>query len=225
MLFALGGDHLKKKKILFSAILSLLLVAVIGIGVTFALLRINTNTAKNDITFGDISVKLTEPEWDKLNDDAKIVYPGKSVTKDPIVTNTSSCNEFVYLEVKVPRATVRLVTNGAGTSSDSVSDFQTVDLFTYTLNSGWIELTDKTVSDDDYSTYIYAYTSPVAPNDSTPSLFDEITFANIVEADVEMNTIESISITAMAIQSDYLTSEGEIDAKAGYELYIEYKDK
>lgn len=202
--------------------------------ITTALLRINTNPKRNNVAVGEgISIQLIETEWDKLTENGKTVYvcPSQQISKDPKVKNTSSeCNVYVYLQVKVPRAEIRLFKENAKTleDPDAILDKQWTDLFLYKINDGWILVqSEPGNSGDDYSTYIYAYTSSVEPNDSTTTLFDKVIFTDMLEGEIESDTVENIQVTAMAIQSDYINLNGDTEAKKlknGYALYLRDKN-
>ena len=62
-------------------------------------------SAANEFIVGNVSVDLTEPGWNP--DDGTALTPNKTVKKDPQVTNTGSNDAFVFLQVKVPTASVK----------------------------------------------------------------------------------------------------------------------
>lgn len=222
-----------KKKYIFSVVLSLVLLLIINVTITTALLRIKTNSKRNGVAVGEgISIQLVETEWDKLIEDGKTVYvsPSQQISKDPKVKNTSSeCNVYAYLQVKVPRAEIRLFEENAKTleDPDTILEKQWTDLFTYSINDGWILVQSEKGGDGDvYSTYIYAYTSPVTPNDSTVTLFDKVVFTDMLEGEIESDTVENIQVTAMAIQADYMELNGDTETEKflnGYTLYLRDK--
>ena len=80
-----------------------------ALGITQALLVKNTEQRANNFTFGNIKIDMTEPEWEKLTPDKKVVYPDRVVKKDPQVQNTGNTALYAYIEVKTPRALVRTV--------------------------------------------------------------------------------------------------------------------
>lgn len=68
--------------------------------------------------------------------------PNKTVKKDPQVTNTGSNDAFVFLQVKVPTASVK-----TAAADGSLQDSRKQDLFHYTVNSGW-KLVDQSEETD-----------------------------------------------------------------------------
>jgi len=89
-----------------------------------------SGSAANEFIVGNVSVDLTEPGWNP--DDGTALTPNKTVKKDPQVTNTGSNDAFVFLQVKVPTASVK-----TAAADGSLQDSRKQDLFHYTVNSGW----------------------------------------------------------------------------------------
>ena len=186
-------------------ILSVLLVASISLGVTLAFFVKETERRANHVTFGNLSIQLTEPEWDKLEADDKITYPGRKIAKDPQVTNTGGTDAYLYLEVGIPRGDIRIVENG------TVTEKPNADLFTFTVNEGWelVSESGKGSEDDPYSIYIYAYTAAaVEPNKTTPPLFEHVAYVDALEGQPAMDTKLEIRISATGIQAGYLNESG-----------------
>lgn len=82
-----------KKLIVVIAALSVLLCCVVG--GTLAYLRAQTDPVTNTFTYGDINITLTESN----NLDLKMI-PGRTITKDPVVT-VDPTSEACYLFVKI----------------------------------------------------------------------------------------------------------------------------
>jgi hypothetical protein len=187
-------------------ILSVLLVASISLGVTLAFFVKETERRANHITFGNLSIQLTEAEWEKLGPDDKITYPGRKIAKDPQVTNTGGTDAYLYLEVGVPRGDIRIVENG------TVTEKSNADLFTFTVNKGWELAPDfsKVSEDGQYSIYIYAYTAAaVEPNGTPPPLFDHVAYVDALEGQPSMGSTLEIRISATGIQAGYLNESGD----------------
>lgn len=73
---------MKRKHII--ALCALTAAAVLGAAAgTGAYLTHRTAETVNTFAVGRLEAELTEPEWDKLPDEAKVLYPGKTVAKDP----------------------------------------------------------------------------------------------------------------------------------------------
>ncbi len=201
-----------KKRILIVVALLLLLTAFSAVGFSLAVLTQHTENRANNFTFGNVDIDLKEPEWDKLKPEDKVVYPGRTIVKDPYIENTGAHDLYAYIEVSVPKKTVRTVeTNAEG--KEVISAAAPRKLFSFELNVGWTCI--KTTDSSDYVTYLYAYTAKVlAPGESTNTLFDSVTYINMLEGEIPMDTVLEMPVNAYAIQSGYLNEQGEtIEAK------------
>lgn len=181
-------------------ILSLMLVAcltVAGVSAYFT----DADTATNTFTIGKISLDLQEPHWDP--DDARDLTPLKEITKDPQIKNDGVNPEYVFLEVVVPYANV--VTANADGTRNAAAD---TELFFYTVNSGWTEIgTPRKDAAAGTVTHLYAYGSnsamtALAKDAITPTLFDSVTFANVVEDQMLEESTQNIVINAYGIQTE-----------------------
>lgn len=112
-----------KKLVVFLLALTLLLGCAIG--GTIAYLTAVTPKVSNTFTTSDINITLTESEGLNLK-----MVPGKSITKDPVITVTKG-SEACYLFVKVEAA------NGVALAGQSTE----ADYITYSMADGWIPLT------------------------------------------------------------------------------------
>ena len=143
---------MKKKKTILAALVLLLVVAVGGAIAYFT----DTDTKTNTFTIGNVDISLTEDGWDALadanNNDipdvAEDMMPGESVTKDPTINNLSTKNPaYVFAKVEVPCTTIV----APATTSE--------ELFTYTTNAGWTELSSAAVActSGGTATHVYYY--------------------------------------------------------------------
>lgn len=83
-----------------TAVLSIILVAVIILGATLAYLFSKTDPVENVFTFADnIKAELDEPNWDP--DEALNLTPDKTLLKDPQITNTSENGIVEYAAIKL----------------------------------------------------------------------------------------------------------------------------
>lgn len=167
----------------------------------------------NQFTVGKIQIELTEPHW-KPEENTTIV-PGQKISKDPQITNKGINDAFVYMEVSVPIRNV-LTAQPDGTKKDRAE----TELFTYTVNNQWTKLSEK--SQKDYNVYTYVYNHILNPEKTTPALFETVTFANLVEGQLEEQEI-SIPVRAFAIQSDNTGDDKTTvleQATAAYQKYV-----
>lgn len=92
------------KKSLITMIVTLALVAVVGVGATLAYLTSTTGTVTNTFTVGKVAISLTETSKDgkenttKTGFDYENVLPGSTYDKEPVVTvadDSEDCWVFV----------------------------------------------------------------------------------------------------------------------------------
>ena len=186
-----------------------LIVVMAALGITQALLVKNTEQRANNFTFGNIKIDMTEPEWEKLTPDKKVVYPDRVVKKDPQVQNTGNTALYAYIEVKTPRALVRTVSEDGMV----INDKQWQDLFTYDVKEGWSCIQETISSDNTYTVRTYAYTKGILnPEESTGTLFDEVKYANVLEGELAKGTVLEMPVAAYAVQAEYLdVSAGNVE--------------
>ena len=191
------NEKTKKFINLKSITIAAVLIALLAIGSAIAFFTDKDNKT-NDFTVGNISIQLTEPNWNA--DNGKDLTPNKTISKDPQITNDGPNDAFVFLQVKVPVANVK-----TAAADGSLQAAKSQDLFTYTVNDSWVEVSRK--SSADRTTYIYAYVGndgamkTLAPGKTTNSLFDSVTFLNLVEGQIDEGTQISVDVDAYGIQT------------------------
>lgn len=184
-------------------IISAALVSAMAIGGTLAYFT-DKDSAINKIDVGQVTVDLTEPNWDSkpdtdkngVPDHAENVVPTQVISKDPKITNTGANDAYVYLKVSVPKANI-FTANSDGTKNPQA----VTQLFSYTINTGWTLLKTDT-TDTKVNTYVYGYNTKLSPTAATSTLFDNITFCNAIEGQGLENTVQNIDVNAMAIQTE-----------------------
>ncbi len=166
----------------------------------------DADSAVNTFTVGSVKIDLQEPGFDE--DEGVNITPGKTIEKDPKILNTGNNDAFVYMQIGIPTANV--VTVDANGIKNSAAD---TELFSCTINNGWTQIGSKETKGA-LNVYTYAYTGDssstlerVAAGDLSGSLFDSVTFANIVEDQGLENTQKEITVTAFAIQADGLSTD------------------
>lgn len=216
----------KRKKILGIAGVAALAVLTAALGVTLAVLTKGTEKRANVFTFGNVQIELTEEKWDELEPEDTVVYPGRTVSKDPKVTNSGKNDLYAYIEIWVPMATVRTVAEDGVTVNAAAS----CELFAFTPNDGWEELSpsdweeERTSGGSRYRVYLYGYTAgTLAPGESTATLFDSVTYANVLEGELEKDAVLKMPVYAYAIQSDYLNETGSGMKEKMTEAFGKYK--
>jgi len=95
-----------KRKLILPVVLAFGVVAVfVLLGGTVAYLT-DVEKGVNTITIGNVHLALTEPSY---TDNSKVLSAGDSVVKNPILTNSGTKDEFVFIEVAVPKRKVTLL--------------------------------------------------------------------------------------------------------------------
>ncbi len=214
-------QNIKKKSAVIFAVTVCLLFLAATAGVSLAILMTNTEERANAFTFGNVTIDLLEPEWDGLDPEDKVVYPDKTVPKDPQVKNTGKNALYAYIEVKVPKREVRTVVTD-GEHKDTVQDADMHELFSFEPSADWTLI--RSASDDTYNVYLYAYTKEILlPGSTTSPLFGEVKYINMLEGEIGMNTVIEMPITAYAIQSEYLNESENDIAKKMRDAFDEYE--
>lgn len=209
---------MKKKKTILAALVLLLVVAVGGTIAYFT----DTDTKTNTFTIGNVDISLTEDGWDALadanNNDipdvAEDMMPGESVTKDPTINNLSTKNPaYVFAKVEVPCTTIV----APATTSE--------ELYTYTTNAGWTELSSAAVActSGGTATHVYYYGTggtltalAKAANASTPTptsnpVFSSVTLRSTLKGNEGLTGNKNIVVTGYGIQTEGLTSTAPAD--------------
>lgn len=202
---------IKNKKMVKGIALAAMLAALAA-GGTAAYLT-DFETATNSFTVGKVDIELDEPNW-KPDDNTKIV-PTQVIKKDPFIKNRGINEAFVYLEVSVP---VRNVITAAQDGTRNA--LAKTELFSYTKNKEWTQLERKAIGQN--MVYTYAYNHILKPGEKTTTLFNTVTFANIIEGQLDTQQLD-MPVRAYAIQS---TNAGEDkttipeQAAAAYQKYV-----
>lgn len=203
------------KKKLITTLGALSLAATITIGGTVAYLT-DQDAADNKFTVGKVEVELEEPSWEE--EEHQDLQAGESVEKDPHITNTGVNDAYVYLEVQVPMETVITAAEDGTRENGGVAVNQ--ELFTFTANKNWTQIS-KTESNGNM-VYVYSYDKILASGESTNTLFDTMTFANVIEGQIDSREY-IVPVEAFAIQTAN-TGDGSgnipAEALAAYQKYV-----
>ena len=215
---------MKKKKTLLAAVI-LLLIFVVGGAIAYFT---DTETKTNTFTIGNVDITLTEDGWDALPDsnsnnipdDAEDMLPGKSVTKDPVVNNVSTKTPaYVFVKVEVPCTSIV----APATTSEEI--------FVYTLNAGWTELSSEAVActSGGTATHVYYYgsngtltTLAKAANASTPTpttnpVFSSIMLRTTLKGNEGLDTQKQVVVTGYGIQTEGLSNVTPANVWANFE--------
>ena len=187
-----------KKMNLKAAVLAFAMIAVMMIGGISAYFT-DGDTTTNTFTVGKISLDLQEPNWNP--EDAEDITPNQTIKKDPQILNDGINDEFVFLEVIVPYENV-VVANEDGTRKPAAD----TELYYYTVNSGWVEIATIKDAAAKTVTHLYVYgtadkCTALKKDATTPTLFDTVTFVNLVEDQGLEEATLDIVVNAYGIQT------------------------
>ena len=188
------------------------MIAALSAGGTAAYLT-DFETATNEFTVGKVDIELNEPNW-KPEENTKIV-PTQNIPKDPSVKNSGVNDAYVYLQVTVPVREV-ITAEADGTRKPLAK----TELFTYNKSKEWTQLSRKESGDE--MVYTYAYNHILKPEQKTTTLFDNVTFANIIEGQLDTQQLD-INVQAYAIQSDNTGDDRNTvieQATAAFQKYV-----
>ena len=167
-----------KKKILALALVVVLAVTAVT-GATLAYFT-DTDEATNTFTVGNVSIELTEPNWNVSgSEDAPEVYPGEALAKDPTVKNDGANPCFVRIKVE-----------GLDCLGDAGMITYKTDYVADKLGNNWVKHTDG---------YFY-YNKVLAVGEKTDALFDQIVIPTGL-TNGDGTTEYDIDVTAYAVQA------------------------
>lgn len=201
---------MKKKTILVAAI-AVMLVAALVVGGTLAYFT-DTKTADNTFTMGNVAIKLDEtdvnnPEVRTTKGNTYNVYPGQTVTKDPIVHNTGKNAAYI-------RATVN-VSDWMNLVAAYYPDFKetfpndgykaALNLLVGQLGEGWSVV--DVVKGDIFTIgqfdakFILKYDGKLAAGSETTPMFTQVMVPAGLD-NANASTFSSVKVQAQAIQAD-----------------------
>ena len=199
------------KKKLTLVVTCIVLVAAMVIGGTLAYFT-DSKTATNTFTMGNVNIKLDEtdiknPEGDRVTSNEYDVYPGQTVTKDPIVHNTGKNGAYI-------RATVN-VYNWMNLVAAYYPNFKetfpndgykaALNLLVGELGDGWSVV--GVVAGDTFTIgqfdakFVLKYDGVLAAGDDTTAMFQTVTIPAGID-NANASSFQSVKVVAQAIQAD-----------------------
>lgn len=217
---------MSRKKLIITAIILAIIVAIGGILAYFTDVQTKTNKFK----MGKVSILVYEPSWP--GDTTTVTTtPGQETAKDPQIVNQGDGAVYAFAKVTVPVRTVKVgdattavptqlftfrkITTPANGTTPAVTADGT--------NAGWtlISKTPETLAADTTEvTYIFAYGSEteltsLGTNQSTPAVFDAVQFADVTETKWgQENTIQGaeldVVVKGYGVQTDGIESSDPV---------------
>lgn len=224
----------KKRKIFLIASGCVLLVAL-TVGVTFSYLT-DRKTAENVFTVGDVYLRIEEPNYPE-QESSRVMVAYSKISKDPIIKNTGTNDEFVFMKVTVPLEKVTLInTNGTKGNKQKQEIFNIISKDAnaqectgnadFSYNPNWVYIEKQTT--DNTTSYVFAYNkvllasahTETAGRTKTEPLFDEVQLKSILEGDIPENAVKNIKIEAYGIQSDRMYGVSDLDVESPTEQQL-----
>lgn len=208
---------------------ALCILALLSLGGTMAYMT-DHESAENRFTVGKVDFNLYERNWDGERPDgtyatssnatssnatssnalgmeqAENMYAGMEINKDPAIKNNSKNDAYLRMTVKVPVATVSTADRDGNLVDGGIQ--KETELFSYELNPycGMKPVSYWPTVENGFHVYEYMYTGdgyheiPVPAGHNIPPLFHTVTFANVVDGEINEET-EFIYVDFKAIQS------------------------
>lgn len=200
---------MKKKITAIALVVCLVAIAIVGGSLAYFT---DTKTATNTFTMGNVKITLdetdvTNPDGDRVTSNEYDVYPGKVVTKDPIVHNVGDNAAWIGATVNVSnwmnicaalypdfeytfgqdgyKASLNLLIDGLG-DGWSVVEVQAGDTFEIgTFDAKFVLKYDKIVDAGDDTTAMFkTVTIPAGLTNESAGSFDDIVIqAGAIQAD------------------------------------------
>ena len=177
----------------------------------------------NQFTVGRVEIDGEEPNYTpdpdgKTND----IVPTQEIAKDPQIENVGKNDAYVYMDVSVPIA--RVITADADGNRQNGGVAKETELFTMNnVSKKWTLMYSRRSGDN--MVYVYSYNEILAPGKTTDPLFTSITFANVIEGQID-DQQSDVPVNFYAIQA-LNTGEGtSVPAQAAdaWEKYMNQND-
>lgn len=166
-----------------------------------------TDRKENQVSVADnLNVKVVEPAWDP--ESAKNVVPGQHIPKDPRIRNLhDAIDGYLFVEIRVPTAVVEVFDEATMT----VLPAARTPLFTFDASEEWVVL--QQFDDGDDVVWRFGWPNPIGPKSDTPPIFEEVVFANLVQAQGQAGE-HVVGVTGYGIQAT-----GFSDCRGAWDAY------
>lgn len=196
-------------------ILLVSLVLIIACGFTFALGGAATKENINVFSPSEqIRARLTEPNWDA--EDALKLVPGKTVRKDPMITNTSGVDEYAAIRLSF------LYEDGEAMSEEDLQEL--LKWLSIDLNGKWV-LYEGELTPSASQPLLFYYPDAIRPGQTSEPLFHSVRVADKYDSpaltEEALAFLEGISIFKIGIEGAVIQAEGfsgAADASAALKL-------
>lgn len=200
---------MSRKKLIITAIVLVLILAIGGILAYFT----DTETKTNKFKMGGANITVDEPHFPGDEDHPVDIVPGMKVAKDPVVKNLGDGEVYAFVEVTIPKETVKVTGDQAANLQElfttqyisTPAEGSNPAVYTNGINPAWVLVSSRNNNAEPAegsepakpasTTYVYAYgtkaneTAPIvltalsntAGENATPAVFDQVTFKDVIE--------------------------------------------
>lgn len=201
-------------------------VISVGIGAAAVLLAAGSTMAyltdkdavTNQFTVGRVKIEGKEPGYTPdPGGKTENIVPSQEISKDPQIRNTGNNDAYVYIDVSVPIAKV-ITADEQGKRLNGGAPKETELFRLNEISDRWTLMYRKQTGDS--MVYTYSYNEILIPDKTTEPLFESITFANVVEGQLEEKQLD-VPVNFYAIQS-LNTGEGSSIAEQARDAWDKY---
>ena len=227
---------MSRKKLIVTAIILTLVLAIGGILAYFTDVQTKTNTFK----MGNVEIEVDEGDFPSGGESN--VMPGMEFNKSPKVINKGTTPVYAFVEVTIPYDTVKVGNATTATVNELFELLHTSGQTTAVgINSGWKSVNftgstetstgsgiyvkrtpeSSTVTTRGTDTYVYAYVGDgttlkalagkandqATQGEETNTLFDKVRFIDVSENDPETSTIQNHSFDVVVSGYGIQTTE------------------
>lgn len=217
---------MKKKITALCLCVALLAIAVVGASLAFFT---DTKSEKNTFTVGNVQIKLDETDITKTDgsrtekgNDYGSMYPGRSVTKDPIVHNVGANSAYIRAKVTLTggiNLLPQLFPNMEFENGTSFNDmyFQYFTALVGELGDGWSFVGIEGSGLDPI--FVFKYANVLEKNEDTPAIFGTLTIPSDYTGKDANGGIYQAANVDMTIVAEAMQAEGFDTWEKAFEAY------
>lgn len=204
---------------LMKVAVGLVLCLSVSVGTTAATIT-DGETKVNTFSVSSANLDFSEPKWENLDAEDKVLYPDRTVVKDPTITNNGHVPLFVFARVQIPIVNVKTVSQDGRRIIPATPQL----LVSYVPNEDWHPIISSQSSSVFTVEYMYVKGS-LAPGEKTTPVFNEVKYLNVLEGEIPAGTSFDVVVHAMGIQSEYICEDdgGDFESQLR-EIYIEHRN-
>ncbi len=217
---------MKKKITALCLCVALLAIAVVGASLAYFT---DTKSEKNTFTVGNVQIKLDETDITKTDgsrtekgNDYGSMYPGRSVTKDPIVHNVGANSAYIRAKVTLTggiNLLPQLFPNMEFENGTLFNDmyFQYFTALVGELGNGWSFVGID--GDMNNPVFVFKYADVLEKDKDTPAIFETLTIPSDYTGKDANGGIYQAANVDMTIVAEAMQAEGFDTWEKAFEAY------